>query len=550
MKIITRVFLTFIITTLLLANAVYADDLNNNPQIWKEFYDILEHAVMMKVDCPISAVNMDCRLIDDDNTLVKPYIKNGRLMVPARFITEASGASIMWNGKNSTVSIDINGKSYLIDLKKALLSMDGKNVKMDVVPEIVNERLFLPIRMIAEQILEKEVYYNNRIVLISDRGKTINSKYADEITKAYDQLFEDLILLNIIAPNGYQGIINMEGKYVVEPKYNHIDEFSNGIASVMVLDNGTEKWGMIDSTGKEIIKPFSESRIFYSEGLADVQINGKFGFIDLEGNFVIEPKYELAFSFQNGLAVVRLDGKYGYINKYGDFEIEPQFESANSFCGDYACVSKDVGGKELFGIIDRKGNFVVEPKFDHIYGYGYSQTEEGVFFRARQGDWGNGLCGIININGEWVIEPKFDDMLGLDSYSDYVSVGVNGKYGIIDLKGNYIIRPISDDYIFVYRPNDLNVYCKDGKYGYVDGKGEVIISPKFEEAGPFFNDLALVKINNKYGFIDKTGKIQLEPIYEKAGSFGLGLARVKINDRYNFINKKGKLMFFGKASTF
>ncbi|WP_010245245.1 WG repeat-containing protein [Acetivibrio cellulolyticus] len=550
MKIITRFFITFIITALLLANAVYADDLQdsiyNNPQKLKEFYDLLDHAIMMKVDCPISLVNKDDRLIDDDNTLVKPYIKNGRLLVPARFITEASGASIMWNGKNSTVSIDINGKAYLIDLKKALLSMDGKNIKMDVVPEILNGRLFLPIRVIAEQVLDKEVYYNNRIVLISDKGKTINPKYADELTKHYAQFFEDRILLNMIAPNGYQGIINMEGKYVVEPKYNHIDEFFDGTASVLVLDNGTEKWGIIDSTGKEIIKPFSESPIFYSEGLADVKVNDKFGFIDLEGNFVIEPKYEFSYGFQNSLAVVESDGKYGYINKNGDFEIEPQFESADSFYGDYASVSKDVGGKELFGIIDRKGNFVVEPKFDHIEGY--RQTEEGVFFSARQGDWENGLWGTININGDWVIEPKFDDMLGIDSYDDYLSVEVNGKYGIIDLEGNYLISPMSDEYIFLYSPDDMNVYCEDGKYGYVDGKGEVIISPQFEDADLFFNDLARIKVNGKYGFIDKTGKIKIEPIYEEAKYFLYGLARVRMDGLYNFINKKGKLMFFSKAS--
>jgi len=511
----------------------------------KEFYDLLEHAIMMKVDCPISAVNMDCRLIDDDNTLVKPYIKNNRLMVPARFITEACGASIMWNGKNSTVSIDINEKSYLIDIKKALLITDGKNIKMDVVPEILTGRLFLPVRIIAEQILDKEVYYNNQIVLISDKDKTINPKYADEITKDYAQFFEDRILLNIIAPNGYQGIINMEGKYIVEPKYNHIDEFINGIASVMVLDNGIEKWGIIDSTGKEIIKPFSRSRIFYSEGLAAVKVNEKFGFIDLDGNFVIEPKYEFSFDFQNGLASVELDGKCGYINKNGDFEIEPQFESAASFYGDYACVSKDFEGNNLFGIIDRKGNFVVEPKFNCISGY--RQTEEGVFFGALQGEGENGLWGIINVNGEWVIEPKFNDMIGLDSFSDYVSIEVNGKYGVIDLEGNYLISPISDEYIFGYRPEDLNVYCKDGKYGYVDGKGNVIIYPQFEDADSFFNGLARVKINNKFGFIDKKGIIQLEPIYEKASSFGPGLARVKIDGFYNFINKKGKLLFFGKS---
>ena len=55
----------------------------------------------------------------------------------------------------------------------------------------------------------------------------------------------------------------------------------------------------------------------YSEGLAEVKLNGKYGIIDKSGTLVIPCKYDWAFSFSEGLAEVKLNGKYGYVNKSG-----------------------------------------------------------------------------------------------------------------------------------------------------------------------------------------------------------------------------------------
>ena len=55
----------------------------------------------------------------------------------------------------------------------------------------------------------------------------------------------------------------------------------------------------------------------FSEGLADVRLNGKWGFIDKSGKVVIPFKYDDALPFSEGFAVVELDGKDGYIDKNG-----------------------------------------------------------------------------------------------------------------------------------------------------------------------------------------------------------------------------------------
>ena len=54
-----------------------------------------------------------------------------------------------------------------------------------------------------------------------------------------------------------------------------------------------------------------------SEGLARVEMNGKWGYIDREGNVVIPFKYDGAEDFSEGLAEVLLKNKYSFIDKKG-----------------------------------------------------------------------------------------------------------------------------------------------------------------------------------------------------------------------------------------
>ncbi|MGI7711509.1 WG repeat-containing protein, partial [Campylobacter coli] len=62
------------------------------------------------------------------------------------------------------------------------------------------------------------------------------------------------------------------------------------------------------------------------EGLASVGLNGKIGLIDKSGKFVIKPKFDSIWSFREGLVKVGLNGKYGLIDKSGKIVIEPKFD--------------------------------------------------------------------------------------------------------------------------------------------------------------------------------------------------------------------------------
>ncbi len=48
-----------------------------------------------------------------------------------------------------------------------------------------------------------------------------------------------------------------------------------------------------------------------------IEVNGKYGFLNKNKETIIQPKYDYASSFSNGLANVNLNGKLFYIDKKG-----------------------------------------------------------------------------------------------------------------------------------------------------------------------------------------------------------------------------------------
>ena len=67
---------------------------------------------------------------------------------------------------------------------------------------------------------------------------------------------------------------------------------------------------------------------YYPEGMAPVNVKGKWGFVDRSGRMLFEPRpYSRVESFSGGLAyVVTADGKHGYIDKTGKYVWKPSLQ--------------------------------------------------------------------------------------------------------------------------------------------------------------------------------------------------------------------------------
>lgn len=205
--------------------------------------------------------------------------------------------------------------------------------------------------------------------------------------------------LAAVKSGGKYGFIDTSGALIITPKYDWATSFKDGLARVALADpagvslpdvpgnfipitpafHGT--FGVIDKSGNYVVEPvnrapllhFDNMQFDYHEGLAMLEVNGKYGFMDLAGNIAVQPEYENAWYFSHGLARVNKNGKCGYINQSGEMVIALQFVFGWGYSEGLAAVQLRVSfrdqktGKKVsrlrWGYIDTLGNMVIPPQF-------------------------------------------------------------------------------------------------------------------------------------------------------------------------------------------
>ncbi len=81
---------------------------------------------------------------------VYPFIENNRTYVPIRFIAEELGYDVKWNGKEKKVTISNEGKTVELKIDSKEMKVNGKSVSLDAPARLRDDRTFVPLRAIAE----------------------------------------------------------------------------------------------------------------------------------------------------------------------------------------------------------------------------------------------------------------------------------------------------------------------------------------------------------------------------------------------------------------
>lgn len=314
------------------------------------------------------------------------------------------------------------------------------------------------------------------------------------------------------------GYINTDFEFVIEPVYDDVSLFENGIAKV--YRDGKDEF--INLSGELLFDPqlltdrkYSEI-CDYTDGLCMVSSMpvlqrdfvcrncgyknpGIWGFIDTKGEEGVKPQYVFAENFQHGTAIVAKgewvfdpeefiytaeNVRWGIIDKNGNEVVEFKYSCIRrvSLDGRFFAVCCTVGEKEVWGVADSDGNLLIEPKYKKIV-----EVHDGLAIFVdtvcvyNENEYA--YVGVYDINNRKVIiEPKYGN----------ISFEENGYFKVLTNKKRRSVVTLidrDDNEIFDSEFTSIVTWCypylarigdvRPMRYGFVDRDGKVLfLSPE------------------------------------------------------------------------
>ncbi len=109
------------------------------------------HKIVLKMKSPYMTVDGVEKEIDPGKGTT-PVSLNGRTMVPIRAIIEAMGGNLVWTANEQRLDISLKSKTMKLWVNKTTADLDGRQLKMDVPPKIINGRTMVPLRFVSENL--------------------------------------------------------------------------------------------------------------------------------------------------------------------------------------------------------------------------------------------------------------------------------------------------------------------------------------------------------------------------------------------------------------
>ena len=310
----------------------------------------------------------------------------------------------------------------------------------------------------------------------------INRRGAVVLEPQYDYATDFVDDLARVQSDGKWGFIDATGnlRFMLPPGTQEALDASEGV--IWFLSSKEKRWGLSDDKGRVILDPTYDDVEPFSEGLAAVNVVAKgqfpgiqpgmtwgadreWGYVNKKGELVISVQYTFVGRFSNGLARVLDSAGTKFLDKSGKPVIDLGHANTGDFREGLAPVYTDrsLAGKNwLTRFIDRQGN-----------------TELSVDGWAEE--FHEGMSVICVRGGE-------------------AESNENKSYGHIDRKGELVIRPrFGEAHAFseglaAVRTKKTTVYGRGDTWGYIDKTGKYRIEPIFNEARPFCGGMAKVHI--------------------------------------------------------
>lgn len=345
-------------------------------------------------------------------------------------------------------------------------------------------------------------------------------------------------------------------RYDTEPKLNMKKVFAVAIAIIVII--------MFIFIIKGLLTKDTTSGKITTKSYFTSYKDNKWGVIDSTGNNVIDPSYKEMIIVPNpkkGVFICTYDVNYDtgeyktkalndkneeIFKEYDKIEAIQNTDKSGNLIYEQNVLKVQKDGK--YGLIDFDGKEVISMDYQDITAISGIENS----FKVKK----DNKCGIVDSDGKTVIQAQYADIdiLGKDNKSGFIVKNDSGKYGIVDYSNTQVLESKYDSIEKVYG-NDMYVVTVNGKQKIVNKQESDVLTSGFDLIKQILssqeNAVIFVK-NNKYGIMDVTGKTIIEAQYDKLEETKAGTFIAVKDGKYGIINinKEEKLPFEYSSITY
>lgn len=163
------VFTLFLIPAFLVSSSAFASDVTLNDM--KRYNEVVIKSGSSEALAAGKKVNLDA----------SPYIEDGTLMVPVRFICkEVLDADVLFSAVDRTVRINTSLHEMVLKIESSQVAINNRSFSLPKPPAVKEERVFVPLRFLAE-VMGIKVTYNP-----ADRTASLTALDPDKLKPSAD----------------------------------------------------------------------------------------------------------------------------------------------------------------------------------------------------------------------------------------------------------------------------------------------------------------------------------------------------------------------------
>lgn len=349
------------------------------------------------------------------------------------------------------------------------------------------------------------------------KNKNINYSVEEVSKYNYNQVNKD----------GKYGVISKKGDILIEAIYDNI-KIPNPEKDVFICKK-QDKTIILNEKGQEILTQYEQvdsisingivSNLPYEKRVLKYKENGKYGLIDYTGKVIVKPIYEEIEGLENKESelIVKKDGKYGVINDRGIKLIKEEYDGIvadgyyteeNKYALSGYIISNKTSNGYRYGYLNYKLEKMLKIEYNEISRVLEINNGQDIYIIASK----NGKFGVVK-NNKTVINYDYQE-IEYDANNNLFKLQRNLQFGVYDINGKSIL-PVQ------YKELDFKgVYIQvleNGKevYTYFNSKGDEIKVPKYTSVLKTTENNYYITINKEglYGIINKDEKELVENKY-------------------------------------